>query len=83
MSAPVKKPSKAEAQRRAEKQKELVQNEAAEKLEGIMGDVRKELNDAVNSVTREALKRKAASLGTIKEMSEDPEAGSLTIKVEV
>ena len=27
--------------------------------------------------------RKAASLGTIKEMSEDPEAGSLTIKVEV
>ncbi len=75
--------AKAEAQRRAEKQKEIVQNEAAEKLEGIMGDVRKELNDAVNSVTREALKRKAASLGTIKEMSEDPEAGSLTIKVEV
>ena len=48
-----------------------------------MEDVRKDLNDAVNSITREALKRKAAQLGQIKEMTEDPEAGSLTIKVEV
>ena len=31
----------------------------------------------------EALKRKAASLGQIKEMTEDVESGSLTIKVEV
>ena len=45
--------------------------------------MRKELNEAVNAVTREALKRKAAQLGQIKEMTEDPEAGSLTIKVEV
>ncbi len=75
--------AKADLERRAQKQQERVQAEATEKLEGVMGDVRKELNDAVNSVTREALKRKAASMGQIKEMSEDPEAGSLTIKVEV
>jgi hypothetical protein len=37
----------------------------------------------VNRVTAEALKRKAASLGQIKEMTEDPQAGSLTIVVEV
>jgi len=75
--------AKAELERRAEKQKERLQGEATEQLEGVMEDVRKELNDAVNSVTREALKRKAAQLGQIKEMTEDPEAGSLTIKVEV
>ena len=60
-----------------------LQGEATEQLEGALADVRKELNDAVNAVTREALKRKAAQMGEIKEMSEDPEAGSLTIKVEV
>jgi hypothetical protein len=75
--------AKADLERRAEKQKERLQGEATEKLEGVMDDVRKELNDAVNSVTREALKRKAAQLGQIKEMTEDPEAGSLTIKIEV
>ena len=75
--------AKAELERRAEKQKERLQGEATEKLEGVMENVRKELNDAVNAVTREALKQKAAQLGQIKEMTEDPEAGSLTIKVEV
>jgi FtsH ternary system domain X5 len=75
--------AKAELERRAERHQQRLQGEATEKLEGVMGDVRKELNDAVNSVTREALKRKAAQLGQIKEMTEDPEAGSLTIKVEV
>ena len=75
--------AKAELERRAEKQQERLQGEATEKLEGVMEDVRKDLNDAVNSITREALKRKAAQLGQIKEMTEDPEAGSLTIKVEV
>jgi FtsH ternary system domain X5 len=75
--------AKAELERRAQRHQERLQGEATEELEGAMGDVRKELNDAVNSVTREALKRKAAQLGQIKEMTEDPEAGSLTIKVEV
>jgi hypothetical protein len=75
--------AKAELERRAERQQEKLQGEATEQLEGAVAEVRKELNDAVNAATREALKQKAAQLGQIKEMSEDPEAGSLTIKVEV
>jgi FtsH ternary system domain X5 len=75
--------AKQELERRAERQKDRLQGEATEQLEGAMGDVRQELNDAVNAITREALKRKAAQLGQIKEMTEDPEAGSLTIKIEV
>ena len=75
--------ARAELDRRAERHQERLQGEATERLEGAMGDVRKELSDAVNAVTREALKQKAAQLGQIKEMTEDPEAGSLTIKVEV
>jgi hypothetical protein len=75
--------AKAELERRSQRHQERLQGEATEQLEKVMGDVRKDLNDAVNAVTREALKQKAAQLGQIKEMSEDPEAGSLTIKVEV
>jgi hypothetical protein len=74
---------KKDLERKADQQQSRLQNEATEKLEGVMGDLRKELGQAVNRVTAEALKRKAASLGEIKEMTEDPEAGTLTIKVEV
>ncbi len=75
--------AKADLDRRAERQQERLQGEATEDLERALGEVRKELNEAVNSVTREALKTKAGQMGQIKEMTEDPEAGSLTIKVEV
>lgn len=75
--------AKADLAKRAKRQQDRLQAEATEELEGTMEDVRKELNDAVNAITREALKRKAAQMGRIKEMTEDPEAGSLTIKVEV
>ena len=37
----------------------------------------------MNRVTAEALKIKAAPMGQIKEITEDEEAGSLTIVVEV
>lgn len=75
--------AKADLERRADRQQELLQGVATERLEQVMGEVRKELSDAVNSVTREALKTKAGQMGQIKELTEDPEAGSLTIKVEV
>jgi len=60
-----------------------LQGKVTDKLEGKLGDLREELDKAVNRVTAEALKRKAASLGQIKEMTEDPQSGSLTIVVEV
>jgi FtsH ternary system domain X5 len=75
--------AKKDLERKAEQQQSKLQSQATERLEGEMDDTRTELGQAVNAVTREALKRKAASLGQIKEMTEDPQAGSLTIKVEV
>ncbi len=72
-----------ELERRAEQHRARLQTKATEQLEGELADVQKELNQAVNRVTAEALKRKAASLGQIKEITEDPEQGSLTITVEV
>lgn len=75
--------AKKELERQAAVHKDKLQAEATAQLEKALNDVRKELNDAVNGATREALKQKAAGMGQIKEMSEDPQAGSLTIKVEV
>jgi FtsH ternary system domain X5 len=69
--------------KQAEHEQTKVQAEATKRLEGHLVDLRKELNGAVNRVTAEALKRKAAQIGQIKEVTEDPQSGSLTIKVEV
>jgi hypothetical protein len=60
-----------------------LQTQATDKLEGQLGDLRQELNQVVNKVTAEALKQKAGQMGQIKEMTEDPQSGSLTIVVEV
>jgi histone H3/H4 len=69
--------------RRADQQQTRLQEKATEKLQKVVCEVGQELNQAVNQVTRDALKQKAQSLGRVKEMSEDAEAGTLTIKVEV
>lgn len=66
------------SRREAELQKRIT-----DRLEGRLADLRKELDQAVNRVTAEALKRKAAQLGQIKELTEDPQSGSLTIVLEV
>lgn len=60
-----------------------IQQQVTEKLEGSLADLRQELNQVVNRVTAEALKKKAAQIGQIKEMTEDRESGSLTIVLEV
>jgi hypothetical protein len=70
-------------EKRAEQRQSELQGKATEQLEGKLADLQKELGEAVNRVTAEALKQKAAQLGSIKEISEDPQAGSLTITVEV
>ncbi len=61
----------------------VVQKHATDQLEGALRDLRGELDQVVNRVTAEALKRKAARLGQIKEITEDEEVGSLTIVLEV
>ncbi len=60
-----------------------LQAQVTDRLERELGELRRELDQAVNRVTAEALKQKAAQLGQIKEITEDPQTGSLTIVVEV
>lgn len=59
-----------------------LRQEATAALEKALADVRPALDAAVNRATAAALKRRAAQLGTIKEIAEEPD-GSLTIKVEL
>jgi hypothetical protein len=70
-------------QKQADQQAAELQSQVTDRLERELGDLRRELNQSVNRVTAEALKQKAAQLGQIKEMTEDPQTGSLTIVVEV
>jgi hypothetical protein len=69
-------------QERAAGEKTALQTEVTDKLEAQLGELRKELDQVVNRVTVEALKRKAAQLGTIKQVTEDGQ-GSMTIVLEV
>jgi hypothetical protein len=70
-------------EKQVQKKEGGLQAKATDRLEEQVGELRRELDDAVGRVTAEALKQKAASMGQIKEMTEDPEAGSLTIVLEV
>jgi hypothetical protein len=79
----LQKQAQEELEKQAEHEQSKLQAEATGRLEGHLADLQKELNQAVNRVTAEALKRKAAQFGQIKELTEDPQSGSLTIKIEV
>lgn len=70
-------------ERQAKEREADLQKKATDKLEAELENLRRELDQAVNRVTAEALKQKAAQLGQIKEMTEDPQSGSLTIVLEV
>jgi hypothetical protein len=69
--------------KRAADQEAALQTEVTDRLEGKLSDLRQELDEVSNRVTAEALKNRAAQLGRIKEISEDAQAGSLTIVLEV
>lgn len=70
-------------EREAREREAKLQSELTGRLEAQLGDISAELDHAVNRATAEALKRKAAQIGRIKEMTEDPEAGGVTIVVEL
>ncbi len=70
-----------QATEKAKQIQERLRRKATERLEGKLQDLRGEIDDAINRVTAEALKERARKLGEIEEMKEDPETGSLTIKV--
>ena len=67
----------------ADEKNNQLQSKVTDELEAELGDIRRELDRAVNAATAEALKQKAAQIGTIKELTEDPQTGSLTIVVDV
>jgi hypothetical protein len=72
-----------EMEKVARREEQQLQNAVTDRLEAELMDLRGELDQAINRVTAEALKQKAAAIGQIKEMTEDPETGSLTIVLEV
>ena len=79
----VKDQLKSDLDKKFEHEQAKLQGKATEALEKHLQDIQPEISEVVNQVTRDALKQKAQQLGTVKEVSEDAESGSLTIKVEV
>jgi hypothetical protein len=79
----LEKQAKQDIEKKAGEKKAALQTKVTDRLEAELCDLRQELDQVVHRVTAEALKQKAAQMGQIKEMTEDPQAGSLTIVVEV
>jgi hypothetical protein len=61
---------------------EALRREVTQRLERKLGDLRKELDDAVGRATVAALTEKAASLGHIESVVSD-DAGNVAIKVKL
>jgi len=70
-------------EKRAKRQQGEMQCETSNRLQKELVELQPEVAEVIHRVTAEALKRKASQMGEIKEISEDAESGSLTIKVEV
>ncbi len=81
--AKVKESLTKELESNVDEKEAALQKKITDELESTLSGLRKELDQAVNRVTATALKQKAAQIGQIKELTEDPESGSLTIVVEV
>lgn len=79
----VKEQLKQDLEKKFEQEQQKLQSKATEQLEKHLQEIQPEISQVVNQVTRDALKQKAQQMGTVKEISEDAESGSLTIKLEV
>lgn len=69
-------------EREAKAEEEALRRQVTERLEGTLRDLKDELDGVVNRVTGAALKQRAAELGQVEEIHEEPNGG-LTIKVRV
>lgn len=67
---------------RLQERTEALRREVTAKLEKKLGDIRKELDDAVGKATVAALTERAGQLGRIEEVAAD-EAGNVTIRVKL
>jgi hypothetical protein len=79
----VKDQLKHDLEKKFDQEQSRLQTKATEELEKHLNEIQPEISQIVNQVTRDALKQKAQQMGTVKEISEDAESGSLTIKLEV
>jgi len=79
----VKDQLKQDLDKKFEQEQSRLQTKATEQLEKHLQKIQPEISEVVNKVTRDALKQKAQQMGTVTEISEDAETGSLTIKLEV
>ena len=79
----VKEQLKQDLDKKFDQEQSRLQNRETEELEKHLNKIQPEISEVVNKVTRDALKQKAQQMGTVKEISEDAESGSLTIKLEV
>lgn len=74
--------AKASLEREVRAEEEALRRKVTSQLEGTLRDLKGELDQVVNRVTATALKQRAAELGQVEEVHEEPN-GSLTIKVRV
>ena len=74
---------KKDIDKKAEREGERLQTQATEALEKHLGELQPELSQVVNKITREALKEKAKSMGTVTEITEDARTGDMRITIEV
>ena len=79
----VKEQLKQDLDKKFDQEQSKLQDKATQALEKHLQELQPEISEVVNQVTHDALKQKAQQMGTVKEISEDAESGSLTIKVEV
>lgn len=70
-------------ERKIDHERRKLTDEAAAKLEKALRDAKNDLDRAASRATAAGLKVKASRLGEIEEVSEDPETGSITIRVRV
>jgi hypothetical protein len=81
--AQIKKELEGQMSKEADEHQRQLQQSVTERLEGELADLQRELDQIANRVTAEALKRKAARLGRVKQITDDAQTGELTIVVEV
>jgi hypothetical protein len=78
----LKQAARVALEREASAEEEALRKKVTRQLEGTLQDLRGELDGVVNRVTASALKARAAELGEVQAIHEEPN-GNLTIKVRV
>jgi hypothetical protein len=79
----VREQLKQDLDKKFDQEQSRLQTKATEALEKHLNDIQPEISQIVNQITRDALKQKAQQMGTVTEVTEDPESGNLTIKLDV